>query len=451
MEQFGLYLNLFAEIFIIHMKERKTIHFITLGCSKNLVDSEHLMRQIELSGYKVTHNSDDIKSGSVIVNTCGFIKDAKQESIDTILELAEAKLEGKIQNLFVIGCLSELYKEELKKEIPEVDQFFGVNNFENILKTIGIGFQRELLNERLQTTPKHFAYLKVSEGCDRTCAFCSIPSIRGRHVSLPIEELKAEAQKLGNSGVKELILIAQDLTYYGLDIYKEQKLASLLEELVEIKEIEWIRLHYAYPHRFPTDVIQVMKENPKICRYLDIPFQHISNNVLKRMHRGNNKEQAIELIKSLRLEIPGIALRTTLLVGHPGETEQDFAELLDFVAETKFDRLGVFPYSHEEYSYSFINYKDDVDEDIKNERVDRIMELQRKISEDINLKKVGKSFKIIIDRKEGDFWIGRTEFDSPEVDNEVLVPISNRVKIGNFYNINITSANEYDLFGELII
>jgi len=431
------------------MKERKTIHFVTLGCSKNLVDSEHLMRQIETSGYKVTHNSENITSGSVIVNTCGFIKDAKQESIDTILELAEAKLKGKIQHLFVIGCLSELYKDELKKEIPEVDQFFGVNNFEEILKNIGIGYQRELLDERILTTPKHFAYLKISEGCDRSCAFCSIPAIRGKHISLPIEELKSEAIKLAKTGVKELILIAQDLTYYGLDIYKEQKLASLLEELVQIKEIEWIRLHYAYPHHFPMDVIKVMKEKPKICRYLDIPFQHISNKVLKQMRRGNNRDEAIGLIKSLREELPGIAIRTTLLVGHPGETEEDFNELLDFVKKTRFDRLGVFPYSHEEHSFSFTNYSDDVPDEIKNERVDKIMELQRLISEDINREKIGKTFKVIIDRSEGEYWVGRTEFDSPEVDNEVLIPISERLKIGSFYQIKITDANEYDLFGEV--
>ena len=332
------------------MQDRRTIHFITLGCSKNLVDSEHLMKQIALSGYKVSHNSDHIRSGTVIINTCGFIRDAKQESIDTILEFAHAKLKGKIQNLFVIGCLSELYKYQLKKEIPQVDEFFGVNNFEDILKKIGIGFQKELLSERILTTPKHFAYLKISEGCDRTCAFCSIPSIRGQHISLPINELKSEAAKLAKSGVKELMLIAQDLTYYGLDIYKEQKLAALLEELSEINGIEWIRLHYAYPHNFPKDIIRVMQQHPKICRYLDIPFQHISNKVLKQMRRGNNKAQTLELIRLLRQEIPGIALRTTLFVGHPGETEQDFAELLDFVRETRFDRLGVFPNSHEEHS-----------------------------------------------------------------------------------------------------
>jgi len=432
------------------MKDRKIIHFVTLGCSKNLVDSEHLMRQIELSGYKVTHNSENISSGSVIVNTCGFIKDAKQESIDTILEFAEAKMDGKIQNLFVIGCLSELYKDELKKEIPEVDQFFGVNNFEEILRNIGIGYQRELLSERIQTTPKHFAYLKISEGCDRACAFCSIPTIRGKHISLPIEELRMEAEKLAKSGVKELILIAQDLTYYGLDIYKEQKLASLLEELVQIKEIEWIRLHYAYPHHFPSDVIKVMKENPKICRYLDIPFQHISDKVLKQMRRGNNKEQALQLIKSIRQDLSGLTLRTTLLVGHPGEAEEDFVELLEFVKQTRFDRLGVFPYSHEEHSFSFTNYVDDVPDKIKNERVDRIMELQRQISEEINRDKIGKTFKVIIDREEGEYWIGRTEFDSPEVDNEVLIPMSSLLKVGNFYEVKIYDANDYDLFGTLI-
>jgi ribosomal protein S12 methylthiotransferase RimO len=432
------------------MKDRKTIHVVTLGCSKNLVDSEHLMRQIELSGFKVKHNPEKITSGSVIVNTCGFIKDAKEESINTILELAEAKLEGKIQHLFVIGCLSELYKDELKKEIPEVDQFFGVNSFEEILKSIGVGYRRELLSDRTQTTPKHFAYLKISEGCDRTCAFCSIPAIRGKHISVPIEDLKTEAQKLASSGVKELILIAQDLTYYGIDIYKKQRLADLLNELVTVDGIEWIRLHYAYPHRFPADVILVMKANPKICRYLDIPFQHISNKVLKEMRRGNDKEQALELIQTLRQELPGIAIRTTLLVGHPGETEDDFNELLDFVTNTRFDRLGVFPYSHEEHSYSFTNYSDNVPENIKNERVERVMELQKKISEEINQLKIGTIYKVIIDRAEGEYWIGRTEFDSPEVDNEVLVPVNQKLKVGNFYQVKITNANEYDMFGEVI-
>lgn len=431
------------------MRNQKTIHFITLGCSKNLVDSEHLMKQIEYSGYEVTHNSDNIKSGTVIINTCGFIRDAKQESIDTILEFAHAKIEGKIQNLFVIGCLSELYKDELKKEIPEVDKFFGVNNVDEILKNLGIGVHKELLSDRFQTTPKHFAYLKISEGCDRTCAFCTIPVIRGKHISVSIEKLKEEAQQLSNQGVKELILIAQDLTYYGLDLYKERRLASLLEELVTIEGIEWIRLHYAYPHKFPMDVVEVMKKNPKICRYLDIPFQHISDAVLHKMRRGNNRMQAIELIKKLRSEIPGITIRTTMLVGHPGETESDFIQLLDFVKETRFERLGVFPYSHEEKSFAYSNYEDEISEDIKNYRVDTLMELQRQISAEINHEKIGKEYKVIIDRREGDFFIGRTEFDSPEVDNEVLVSASDNIKIGNFYAIKITDANEFDLIGNV--
>lgn len=431
------------------MRNQKTIHFITLGCSKNLVDSEHLMKQIEYSGYEVTHNSDNIKSGTVIINTCGFIRDAKQESIDTILEFAHAKIEGKIQNLFVIGCLSELYKDELKKEIPEVDKFFGVNNVDEILKNLGIGVHKELLSDRFQTTPKHFAYLKISEGCDRTCAFCTIPVIRGKHISVSIEKLKEEAQQLSNQGVKELILIAQDLTYYGLDLYKERRLASLLEELVTIEGIEWIRLHYAYPHKFPMDVVDVMKKNPKICRYLDIPFQHISDAVLHKMRRGNNRMQAIELIKKLRSEIPGITIRTTMLVGHPGETESDFIQLLDFVKETRFERLGVFPYSHEEKSFAYSNYEDEISEDIKNYRVDTLMELQRQISAEINHEKIGKEYKVIIDRREGDFFIGRTEFDSPEVDNEVLVSASDNIKIGNFYAIKITDANEFDLIGNV--
>jgi ribosomal protein S12 methylthiotransferase len=429
------------------MNPRKTIHFVTLGCSKNLVDSEHLMKQVEYAGYKVSHNSENIKSGIVIVNTCGFIKDAKQESIDTILEFAQAKLDKKISNLFVIGCLSELYKDELKKEIPEVDQFFGVNNFDEILKNIGIGYQKELLDERIQTTPKHFAYLKISEGCDRSCAFCSIPVIRGKHISVSIEDLISEAQKLAKQGVKELILIAQDLTYYGLDIYKEQKLGALLKELVKIDGIEWIRLHYAYPHKFPADVIEIMKNEPKICKYLDIPFQHVSDNMLKTMRRGNTSAQSYELIQQLRKEIPNLALRTTLLTGHPSETEEEFQALMNFVREVRFDRLGVFPYSHEEHSYAFTHLTDDVPDEVKEQRVEAIMELQQQISDEVNRAKIGKSFKVLIDREEGDFYIGRTEFDSPEVDNEVLIDNSKKLKIGNFYKVEITDTSEFDLFG----
>ncbi len=433
------------------MKKRKIIHFITLGCSKNLVDSEHLMKQIEYAGYTVTHNSDKIQSGTVIINTCGFIGDAKQESIDTILEFAEAKKQGKIQNLFVIGCLSQLYKDELKNEIAEVDTFFGVNNFEEILNKLGIGVNKELLSDRYLTTPKHFAYLKISEGCDRTCAFCTIPTIRGKHISISIENLKDEAQRLANQGVKELILIAQDITYYGLDLYKERKLALLLEELVTIDGIEWIRLHYAYPHKFPMDVVDVMKKNPKICRYLDIPFQHITNNVLSKMQRGNDSAQAIDLINILRVEIPDISIRTTMLVGHPGETEADFNQLINFVKETKFERLGVFPYSHEEKSFAYSNYEDDVAEDIKNYRVETLMEVQRQISDELNRNKIGKEYKVLIDRREGDYFIGRTEFDSPEVDNEVLVAIDDKIQIGNFYQIIIIDANEYDLVGKQVL
>jgi ribosomal protein S12 methylthiotransferase len=432
------------------MNPRKIIHFVTLGCSKNLVDSEHLMKQIEQAGYKVDHNSEKIRSGTVIVNTCGFIKDAKQESIDTILEFAQAKLEGKIEHLFVFGCLTELYKKELAKEIPEVDQFFGAKNFEDILKTLGIGYQKDLLNERIQTTPKHFAYLKISEGCDRSCAFCAIPAIRGPHTSVPIETLVQEAQKLAKSGVKELIVIAQDITWYGLDIYKEQKLGALLTELIKINEIEWIRLHYAYPQKFPKDVIEIMKSNRKICRYLDIPFQHISNKMLKHMRRGNNKEQTLEVIRSLRAQMPDIAIRTTLLVGHPDETAEDFAELLDFVRENRFERLGVFPYSHEEFSYAYGNYKDNIPEEIKTERVEAIMDLQQKISEEINQTRIGKIFKVLIDRIEGDYLIGRTEYDSPEVDNEVLIPVQSGIKPGTFVMARINDATEFDLFAEIV-
>ena len=428
----------------------KHIHIITLGCSKNLVDSEHLMRQIESSGYTVSHNAGNIESGTVIINTCGFILDARQESIDTILEIIQAKLSGRIQNVFVIGCLSQIYKEQLQKEIPEVDQFFGVNNFEDILKKLGIGIRDELLNDRVQTTPRHYAYLKISEGCDRTCSFCSIPNIRGRHVSLPIDKLITETQNLVKAGVKELILIAQDLTYYGLDIYNARKLATLLEEMVAIPGIEWIRLHYAYPHNFPMNVVNVIKKYPQICKYLDLPFQHISDKMLRLMKRGNNKEQALKLIQMLKQEIPGIAIRTTLLVGHPGETETDFNELLEFVNETRFERLGVFTYSHEEHSYAYKVLKDDIPHEIKQSRYNSIMQAQQKISMEMNKNKIGKQFKVLIDREESGYWIGRTESDSPDVDNEVLIPISNNLQIGEFYNILITDANEYDLIGIII-
>jgi len=431
------------------MQHRKYIHIITLGCSKNIVDSEHLMRQIELAGYKVSHNSNHITSGIVIINTCGFILDAREESIDTILEFVHAKMQGKIQNVYVIGCLSQIYKDQLRKEIPEVDQFFGVSDFKDVLKILGIDFSNELLNERVLTTPNHFAYLKIAEGCDRTCAFCSIPAIRGKHVSLTIDEVKMEAQKLAKKGVKELILIAQDLTYYGLDIYHKRTLATLLEELVTIEGIEWIRLHYAYPHNFPMDVIEVMQKNPRICKYLDIPFQHISNRMLTLMRRGNNKEQALRTIQQIRESVPEIALRTTLLVGHPGETEPDFNELLDFVQEIRFDRLGVFTYSHEEHSFAFNAYNDEIPQSVKLSRVDAIMQLQRQISSEKNHCKIGHRFKVIIDRVESDYWIGRTEFDSPEVDNEVLIPISNPLQIGQFYTVQITDANDYDLTGTI--
>ncbi len=432
------------------LNNQNKIHIITLGCSKNLVDSEHLLRQIESSGYSVSHNSDNIDSGTVIINTCGFIQDARQESIDTILEVIREKLKGKIQNVYVIGCLSEIYKNELQNEIPEVDQYFGVNNFKDILSQLGIGLNKDLINERVLTTPDHYAYLKISEGCDRTCSFCSIPVIRGKHISVPVEQLKSEALNLANSGVKELILIAQDITYYGWDLYKKPVLALLLEELVKIEGIEWIRLHYAYPHKFPADVTNIIKTNPKICKYLDLPFQHISDKMLSLMRRGNNKEETLNLIKLLRNEIPGIALRTTLVVGHPGETDADFKELLDFVNKTRFDRLGVFTYSHEEFSYSYNAYKDDVPEEIKQSRYDAIMEAQQKISFELNKTKIGKKYKVMIDREEPEYWIGRTEFDSPEVDNEVLIYNSTKLVLGNFYNILITQANEYDLIGEII-
>jgi ribosomal protein S12 methylthiotransferase len=415
------------------------------------VDSEKLMGQLEASGYSLMHDSSSTRAKTVVINTCGFIKDAKEESVDTILQFAKAKVKGKIENLYVIGCLSERYKKDLEKEIPEVDQYFGVNSLPEVLNVLGAEYRDELIGARKQTTLAHFAYLKVSEGCDRTCAFCAIPLIRGKHISRPLEELVAEARQLASHGVKELILIAQDLTYYGLDLYKKQEITLLIREISTIEGIEWIRLHYAYPHKFPEDLIAEIRDNPKVCKYLDIPVQHISNNVLFKMRRSSSKEEIVSLIQKLKSEIKDIAIRTTLLAGFPEESEQDFEELKNFVQTARFDRLGIFPYSHEENTHAHRQFQDNIPEKIKHARVDELMDLQQEISLQNNQARIGSSFKVLIDREEDEFYIGRTEYDSPEVDNEVLIEKNGmKLNLGNFYLVRITDATEYDLFGSVI-
>lgn len=430
--------------------DKKKINIVTLGCSKNLVDSERLYKQLEANGYSVVHDSNDTSAKVVVINTCGFIGDAKEESIDTILSFAHAKEKGKIRHLFVMGCLSERYKKDLQLEITEVDEFFGVNNLEDIIKAIGGDLKTDLLGERTLTTPKHYAYLKISEGCNWGCSYCAIPLIRGKHVSVPIESLITEAKSLAAKGVRELLIIAQDTTYYGLDIYGKRMLGELLNKLSEIEGIEWIRLHYAYPTFFPSDVIDVIRDNPKVCKYLDIPFQHISDKVLKKMRRGINKEETYALINKLKTEIPDIALRTTLLVGHPGETEAEFLQLVEFVKDVKFDRLGVFPYSEEENTYAAINFDDAVSEETKQERVEAIMQLQSEIALTKNKDRVGKKMRVLIDRFEGDFYIARSQYDSPEVDQEVLIDADRDAIIGKFYDVKITDAEEFYLFAKFI-
>ena len=428
-----------------------TVHIISLGCSKNLVDSEYLIRQLHAGDLRVIHNEERSEAGTVVINTCGFIRDAKQESIDTILQYVKAKKEGLIDNLFVTGCLSQRYKKELEKEIPEVDHYFGVNDLEHIVRKIGVDFRKELTGERVLTTPGHYAYMKISEGCDRTCSFCAIPMIRGRHISKPLESILNEARYLADKGVKELILIAQDLTWYGIDIYKRQMLPDLLLRLSDVKEFNWIRLHYAYPAGFPREIIRVMKERDNICNYLDIPFQHINNKVLGTMRRNHNKIQTLELIDYIRQEIPGITLRTTVLVGHPGEGEKEFEELLCFVKDTRFERLGAFTYSEEENTHAAKNFKDSVSDKIKRQRLDQVMSLQRSISSEINEKKTGTILKVVIDRVEGNYFIGRSEADSPDVDNEVLInKADNQLLPGSFYDVRIKSYDDYDLYGEVI-
>ena len=423
------------------------INVITLGCSKNIVDSEVLIKQLDAGNLIVEHDSETTDAQTVIINTCGFINDAKEESVETILRYARAREKGEIQNLYVIGCLSERYKEELKNEIPEVDRFFGVNSLEQIVKSLGVEYRRELLGERNLVTPGHYAYLKIAEGCDRKCAFCAIPLIRGKHRSRTIESLLKEAVYLAKQGVKELILISQDLSYYGLDIYREQRLKYLIDKLSEVPGIEWIRLHYLFPANFPADILPVIQNKENICSYLDIPFQHIADPVLKAMRRGITGKETYELINRIRKEVPGIALRTTLLTGYPGESEKDFAELKEFISEVRFDRLGIFIYSHEEDTYSFNNYKDDIPKETKMQRAEEIMTIQEGISNKLNKEKIGYIYKVIIDRQEGDYFVGRTEFDSPEVDQEVLIKPAKGLMTGEFHNILITGYDNFDLYG----
>ena len=430
--------------------KKNKINVITLGCSKNLYDSEVLMGQLKANKIAVEHQSEKDDSNIVVVNTCGFIDNAKEESVNTILEQIRRKENGDIEKLFVTGCLSERYKPDLEKEMPNVDEFFGTRDLPRLLKSLGADYKHELVGERLTTTPTHYAYLKISEGCDRKCSFCAIPLMRGGHKTTPIEDLVLEAEKLAAKGVKELILIAQDLTYYGLDLYKERKLAELMTKLSEVEGIEWIRIHYAFPTSFPVDVLEVIKNNPKICTYLDIPLQHVSDNLLKSMRRGTTMKKTMDLIKKFREDVPGITIRTSLIVGYPGETEKEFQELLDFVQHSKFDRLGVFTYSHEENTHAY-NLVDDVPQEVKHQRAEDVMDLQSSISYDMNQERVGKTYKVLFDRKEGDFFIGRTEFDSPDVDNEVIINAKDfYVRIGDFANIKITKADHYDLYGEVV-
>jgi len=432
------------------IKKNKKVNIVTLGCSKNIVDSEKLLRQIEAGGYSITHDSGDYSAGTVIINTCGFINDAKEESIDAILRFVKAKQSGMIENLFVMGCLSERYMDALKSEIPEVNRYFGVHNMSDILNEIGVRYRKELSAERSLTTPAHYAYLKISEGCDRSCSFCAIPAIRGKCISRPVEELVLEAKSLARAGVKELILIAQDLSYYGLDLYKKQMLPELVQELLKIESFGWIRLHYLYPANFPAELIPIIRDNPRICRYIDIPIQHISDRMLGIMKRSHGKEDTIAILNRLRNEIPGSVIRTTLIAGHPGETENDFLELKEFVTRFRFDRLGVFAYSHEEGTYSGMNYKDDIPDNIKESRVSELMEIQQSISAELNGNLIGQVIKVLIDRREEQFFIGRSEYDSPEVDQEVLIPVEYNIKPGNFYRVMITQSSDFDLFGKPI-
>ena len=429
--------------------KKNKVNVVTLGCSKNIVDSEVLMGQLKANNFEVEHESTNDDASIVIINTCGFIDNAKQESIDTIIRYSEAKKEGLVDKVYVTGCLSERYKPELEKEIPNVDAYFGTRELPRLLKTLKADYKHELVGERLLTTPHHYSYFKISEGCDRPCSFCAIPLMRGGHISKSIEELVKEAKYLAKNGTKELMLIAQDLTYYGLDIYKKRNLSELLKNLSDVEGIEWIRLHYAFPAGFPMDVLDVMKERKNICNYLDMPLQHITDNMLKSMRRGTTKQKTIDLVNEIRNKVPGIAIRTTLIAGYPGETQKDHEEMLEWVEQTRFERLGIFAYSHEENTHAH-SLKDNVSVKLKQERAEAVMALQQGISFDLNQKKIGKTYKVLFDKKEGDYFIGRTEFDSPEVDNEVLVKADKEyVRVGDFANVKITSAEDYDLYGEL--
>lgn len=427
--------------------KKNKINVITLGCSKNVYDSEVLMGQLKANGKEVVHEEE---GNVVVINTCGFINNAKEESVNTILEYMQKKEDGEVDKVFVTGCLSERYKPDLQKEIPNVDQYFGTTELPGLLKALGADYKHELIGERLTTTPKNYAYLKIAEGCDRPCSFCAIPLMRGKHKSTPIEHLVTEAEKLAANGVKELILIAQDLTYYGLDLYKKRNLAELLENLVKVEGIEWIRLHYAFPTGFPMDVLDVMKREPKVCNYLDIPLQHISDNILKSMRRGTTQEKTTKLLKEFRKAVPEMTIRTTLIVGYPGETEEDFQTLKQWVKGMRFERLGCFTYSHEENTHAY-NLEDDVPQDVKQQRANEIMEIQSQISWELNQEKIGKEFKIVIDRKEGNYFVGRTEFDSPDVDNEVLIDAKETyLKTGDYYTVKVTEAEDFDLYAEVI-
>ena len=427
--------------------KKNKINVITLGCSKNVYDSEVLMGQLKASGKEVVHEEE---GNIVVINTCGFINNAKEESVNTILDYMQKKEDGEVDKVFVTGCLSERYKPDLQKEIPNVDQYFGTTELPQLLKALGADYKHELIGERLTTTPKNYAYLKIAEGCDRPCSFCAIPLMRGKHKSTPIENLVIEAEKLAANGVKELVLIAQDLTYYGLDIYKKRNLAELLEALVKVEGIEWIRLHYAFPTGFPMDVLDVMKREPKICNYIDIPLQHISDKILKSMRRGTTQEKTTKLLKDFRAAVPEMTIRTTLIVGYPGETEEDYQTLKTWVEAMRFERLGCFTYSHEENTHAF-NLEDDVPEEVKLARANEIMEIQSQISWELNQAKIGETFKVVIDRKEGEYFVGRTEFDSPDVDNEVLINASKTyLKTGEFATVKVTEAADFDLYAEVV-
>lgn len=430
------------------MRKNK-VDIITLGCSKNLVDSEQLMRQFVANGYTVEHDPRKINGEIVVVNTCGFIGDAQEESINMILDLGEAKKKGKIGKLFVMGCLSERFLKDLERELPEVDRFYGKFNWKELLNDLGKSFQKDLASERVLTTPQHYAYLKIAEGCNRTCSYCAIPISTGHYQSVPMEDIEREVRTLVGQGVKEFQVIAQDLTYYGFDLYKRYALPELVERISDIAGVEWIRLHYGYPAHFPYDLLRVMRERNNVCKYMDIALQHISDSMLRKMRRNISKEETYELIRRMRDEVPGLHLRTTLMVGHPGETERDFEELVEFVKTVRFERMGAFAYSHEEGTYSYNHYEDDVDPEVKQERLDYLMRVQEGISAEINSSKIGKTLKVIIDREEDDFYIGRTEFDSPEVDPEILISKKQALTLGEFYQVQIKEAQAFDLYGDI--